>query len=113
MRMIVGFIIWSSVGLIALGTGICAWKSEKAAGFYTGTEPPKVNDVRGYNRAVALLWFAYAGLFELLGLPLLFLKQNSAAFLWPVLGVVVITIGLMIGYSRILAGYSVKQKRND
>ncbi len=107
--MIPGFILWSVVFLILLGIGLWAWKSDKAVGFYTGTKPPEVTDVRKYNRSVGILWFVYAGLFELLGLPFLFLKQNAAGFLWVVLGVVVISIGLMIVYSRILRIYEQKK----
>ena len=95
--------------LILLGIGLWAWKSDKAVGFYTGTKPPEVTDVRKYNRSVGILWFVYAGLFELLGLPFLFLKKNAAGFLWVVLGVVVISIGLMIVYSRILRMYEQKK----
>ena len=107
--MIFGFVIWSAVFLALLSIGIWAWKSEKAVGFYTGTKPPEVTDVRKYNRSVAVLWFVYAGLFELLGLPFLFLKQNTAGFLWVVLGVVAITIGLMIIYNRMLRKYEQKK----
>ena len=107
--MIFGFVIWSIVFLVLLGIGIWAWKSDQAVGFYTGTKPPEVTDVRKYNRSVAVLWFAYAGLFELLGLPFLFLKQNSAGFLGSILGVPVISIALMIVYHRILRKYEKKK----
>jgi hypothetical protein len=56
--MIFGFVIWSIVFLVLLGIGIWAWKSEKAVGFYAGTKPPEVTDVRKYNRSIAVLWFA-------------------------------------------------------
>ena len=108
--MIIGFAIWSIVFLVLLGIGIQAWKSDKAVGFYTGTKPPDVTDVRKYNRSVAVLWFVYAGLFELLGLPLLFLKQNSLGFLGSVAGVPVITIALAVVYSRILRKYERKKR---
>ena len=98
------------VDLVLLGIGIRAWKSDKAAGFYTGTKPPEVTDVRKYNRSVAVLWFVYAGLFELLGLPFLFLKQNAPGFLWAVAGVPVITIAMVIVYNRILRRYEQKHK---
>ena len=111
--MIIGFVIWSIVFLALWGIGISAWKSNKPVGFYTGTKPPEVTDVRKYNRSVAILWFAYAGLFELLGLPFLFLKQNASGFLWVVLGVVVITIALMIVYNRILLTYEQKKVRME
>ena len=107
--MIIGFIIWSIVSLVLLGIGIWTWNSNKPVGFYTGTKPPEVTDARKYNRSVAVLWFAYAGLFELLGLPFLFLKQNAAGFLWVVPGVVMISIALMIVYNRILSKYEQKK----
>ena len=93
------------MSLVLLGIGIWSWKSDKTIGFYAGVKPPEVSDIRKYNRAVAILWFAYAAAFEVLGLPLLFLKRNSAGFVWSILGVVAITIALMIVYNRILAKY--------
>ena len=107
--MIIGFVIWSMVSLVLLGIGIRAWKSDKAVSFYTGTKPPEVTDVRKYNRSVAVLWFAYAGLFGLLGLPLLYLKQNKLGFLWSIAGVPVISIALMVVYNRILRRYTPKK----
>ena len=107
--MIIGFVIWSTVFLVLLGIGIWALKSDKAVGFYTGTKPPEVDDVRRYNRSVAVLWLVYAVLFELLGLPFLFLKRNAAGFLWSVAGVPAITIALMIVYNRILRKYERKK----
>ena len=108
--MIIGFVIWSIVSLIAAGVGIWAWRSDKAVGFYSGVKPPEVDDIRAYNPSVAILWFAYAVLFELLGLPFLLEKQNSAGFVWTVLGVVSISVLLMIVYNRILEKHRVKQK---
>ena len=107
--MTVGFVIWSIVSLVLLGIGIWSWKSDRTIGFYAGVNPPEVSDIRKYNRTVALLWFAYAAAFELLGLPLLFLKQNSAGFVWSILGVAVITIALMIVYNRILERYRIRK----
>ena len=103
--MSIVFIIWSIVSLLLLGIGIRAGKSDTAVGFYTGTRPPEVTDIRRYNRAVGVLWVVYAVLFELLGLPLLFLKQNSPGFLWCLLGVPLITVALVIAYNRILDQY--------
>ena len=107
--MTIGFVIWSIVFLMLVGIGIWTWRSDKAAGFFAGTKPPEVTDIRKYNHSVAVLWFAYAVLFELLGLPLLFLKQNSAGFLGSILGVPVISIALMIVYHRILRKYEKKK----
>ncbi len=107
--MMIGFVIWSAVFLVLLGIGIWSWRSRKAVGFFSGVKPPEVTDVRRYNRSVAVLWFVYAGLFELMGLPLLFLKQNSAGFLWSLLGIPLITIGLLIVYNRILRRFELKK----
>ena len=107
--MIAGFIIWSLISIALLGIGVLTWRSRKPAGFFAGVNPPEVRDVRKYNHSVAVLWFVYAILFELLGLPFLFLKQNAAGFLWVVLGTVAITIALMIVYNRILRKYEQKK----
>ena len=103
--MLIGFIIWSAVRLLLLGIGFWSWNSGKAVGFYSGVKPPEVKDVRKYNHSVAVLWFAYALLFWLLGIPFLFLKQNSALFLLSILGTVAITLALVIVYQKILQKY--------
>ena len=106
--MLFGFIIWSLISLVILVIGIRCWKSEKAVGFFTGVKPPAVSDIRKYNRSVAVLWFAYAALLELLGLPFLFLKHNAAGFLLCIAGVPVISLALMLVYTRILRRYERK-----
>ena len=103
--MIAGFVIWSAVSLLLLGIGIWSWRSEKAAGFYTGVKPPEVTDVREYNHSVGKLWFVYAALFELLYVPLLIPALHNSGLLWFGLGTPVITVGLLIGYHRILKKY--------
>ena len=103
--MIIGFVIWSAVSLMLLGIGIWTRRSEKPAGFFSGVRPPEVSDVRQYNRAVSVIWFIYAILFEMLGIPLLVLKQNSGGFIWSMLGVVFITIALPVVYNRVLLKY--------
>ena len=101
----IGFVIWSVIAVMILVIGVLTWHSKQPAGFFTGVTPPKVRDVQKYNHAVAVLWFVYAALFELLGIPFLFLKQNAAGFLPVILGVVVITIALPVAYHRILLRY--------
>lgn len=100
--MLAGFIIWSAIFLMLLGIGFWAWNSGKAVGFFAGVQPPEVKDVRAYNHAVAWLWFGYAAVFELLGIPFLFLKQNSALLVPFMMGVVAATIALPIVYHKIL-----------
>lgn len=93
-----GFVIWSIVFAIILGIGIWSYRSEKPVGFFTGTKPPEVKDAKKYNHAVGILWFSYAVLLELFGIPFLFLEQNSAGFIPVYMGTIVISIGLMVGY---------------
>ena len=100
--MIIGFIIWSAVALVLAGIGIWSWNSKKAAGFYAGVNPPEVKDIKKYNHAVGTIWFVYAALFELLGLPILVLKRNSAGFIGMTLGIVAISIGLAVAYNFVL-----------
>lgn len=106
--MIVGFVIWSIVALLLCGIGVWSLKSKKAVGFFAGVEPPEVDDIKKYNHEVAVLWFVYAGVFELFGIPLLFLKQNSAGFVIPILGVVLASIGLAVTYTIIMTKHQKK-----
>ena len=101
--MLIGFIIWSLIALICVGIGIWAWNAKQAVGFFAGIKPPEVKDVKKYNHSVGILWLVYAALLEGVGVPFLFLKQNSAGFVIPYLGVIVITIGLVVAYNIILA----------
>ena len=103
--MIAAFLIWSAVTLLFLGAGIAAWRAQKPAGFFTSVKPPQVTDVKKYNRAVAVLWFTGAVVFEVLGLPLLFARQNSPLLIPVGLGTAFLAIGMMIAYSRIEAKY--------
>ena len=64
-----------------------------------------MTDVRAYNRSVGILWFVYALLFELLYVPLLIPALHDSGILWFGLGTPVITIGLLVGYHRILQKY--------
>ena len=102
---ILGFSVWSLVALVMLVIAIVDLRSEKPVGFYTGVKPPEVTDVKKYNRAVSTIWFVYFGVFELLGLPLLFYEQNSPIFIIPILGVVFLSIGIIIAYNAVLNKY--------
>ena len=97
--MIIGFVIWSITSAVMLGIGIWSYRSKEPVGFFTGVKPPEVKDTKKYNHAVAILWFVYAALLEILGIPLLFLEQNSAGFVLPLIGTVLISIGLAVGYT--------------
>ena len=101
--MIVAFIIWTIVALLFAGIGAWAWFSNTEVGFFAGVKAPKVKDPVKYNHQVATLWFAYAIIYELLGIPFLFFRQNSAMFIVTLLGVMALTIGLLVAYTYISA----------
>ncbi len=103
--MIIGFVVWSLCSAIFFGIGVSAWIAKKPVGFFTGVKAPDVKDMKKYNHSVAALWFVYAILFEICGIPLLFLEQNSAGFVPVIFGVVVITIALVIVYLQIEKKY--------
>ncbi len=64
--MIVAFVLWSIVSLVFLGIGISCRRSKEAVGFFTFVKPPEVEETGRYNRAVGILWFMAAGIFEVL-----------------------------------------------
>ena len=99
--MWIAFIIWSLCTVIFLVIGIISFRSEKPAGFFAGVNPPEVKDVKKYNHTIGILWFIYATLMELTGLPLIFIEQNSAAFVPVILCPMAITIGMMVAYYKI------------
>lgn len=99
--MIIGFTIWSIVAIIFLGIGISSRKSREAAGFFTFVNPPDVQEVEQYNKAVSILWFAAAGVLELIGIPILFLQQNSPLYILIIFAVVLLVIIMMLAYFKI------------
>ncbi len=103
--MIIGFIIWSMCALIFLAIGISGWKSEKAVGFFTFVNPPEMKDIKKYNHAVSVLWFIFTILFEIMGIPVLFIKQNSPVAILLVFGVFFLVIGIIIAYLKIETKY--------
>lgn len=96
----IGFIIFSMVFFILAAIGINSWKAKEAVGFFTGVKPPKIpeKNVKKYNHAVAVIWFVFAVIYELLGIPLLLFEQNSPYFIITILGAMFWVIGLMIAY---------------
>ncbi len=103
--MIIGFIVFTMVSLIFLGIGRSSLKSEKAVGFFTFVNPPVVKDIEKYNHEVAFLWYGIAILFEISGIPFLFIEQNSPWFVVMIFSVMIITIAMMVIYLKIEAKY--------
>ena len=67
----IGFVIWSLLGVFIIGLGIKDMFSKNPVGFWANTETIKVKDVKGYNRASGLLFIIYGIIFVILGIPLL------------------------------------------
>ena len=103
--MIIGFVIWSLVVLLFVAIGISCRKSNEPVGFFTGCQPPIVEDIQRYNKAVSKLWFVSAGVYEIIGVPLLFLEQNSLLFVPIIFAVVIGLIIMMVVYLKIEAKY--------
>lgn len=105
--MIIGFGIWTVTAVFYLIIGISSWRSEKEVGFFTGVKPPKMKDVKAYNHAVAKIWFWFAGLLEAIGVPLLFVEQNSPVVFLIVLAMLPLVIGAVLAYLRVEAKYRI------
>ena len=103
--MIIAFVIWSVVAVIFFIIGVSTWKAKETVGFFTFVDPPKIKDTKQYNHAVAKIWFTVAFVFEILGIPFLWLKQNSPLTIFIILGVVILVIAMMIIYARVEAKY--------
>jgi len=106
--MVMGFIFWSVVAIGMVVIGVISWRSKKPVGFFTGVKAPEVSDTVGYNHSVGTLWIVYGILLEFLGLPLLFMKQNSAGVVILILGTVFISIGLAVAFVFISSKYQKK-----
>ncbi|MBR1822395.1 MAG: hypothetical protein IJ769_12360 [Clostridia bacterium] len=103
--MLTAFILWSAVALALVCIGVSCLRAKKPVGFFTGVEPPKVSDVARYNRAISRLWFFYACVFEIIGLPLLQTAQNSPLVVFVVLAALLWAIALAVTYTKIEERY--------
>ncbi len=98
---LIAFIIWAIMGVLFIVMGIYDLNSKKAKpfGFWANAEVVPIEDVKGYNRALGILWCVYGVLFTLNGLPLLvFDGQNSGLIIIPILGTMLISIAAMVVY---------------
>lgn len=102
-----GFILWTIISIVFVYIGITTRRSSIPVNLFTFSDVPKVNDVKGYNRAVSNLWLVFTVLFEMIGISLLFIKQNSPFVVLIVLGVAFLVIGMMVAYIKIESKYRV------
>ena len=102
------YLLWALCACVFFAIGIYAFVSKKAVSMYAQIkEPPKVTDVRAYNRALGILWTAAGFVMLLFGLPLL-AGQNSPIVLISIFGVVFECIALIAGIVCIEQKYRVK-----
>ncbi|MCI6846935.1 MAG: hypothetical protein SO237_07490 [Erysipelotrichaceae bacterium] len=102
-----GFFIWTLITLIFVYISITIRKSNIPVNLFTFGDAPKVNDIKRYNKAVSNLWLVFTILFEMIGISLLFIKQNSPLVILIVLGVVFLVIGMMVMHTKIESKYRV------
>lgn len=106
MIKLILFAIWSMVSAAILSYGVSAWRSKEPVGLFIGIEPPEVKDNIKYNHSVAVLWIVYAIVIEMLGIPLVFLKQNTESLMILIIGVItVISVIISTVYLQILKKY--------
>jgi hypothetical protein len=99
---LIAFSIWAVLGVLFILLGIYYMNSKKAKpfGFWANAEVGSIDDVKGYNRALGILWCVYGVLFTLIGLPLLSLdEKNAGMIILPLLGTMLISIGAMAVYT--------------
>lgn len=106
-RISMGFFIWTLITLIFVYISITIRKSNIPVNLFTFGDAPKVNDIKRYNKAVSNLWLVFTILFEMIGISLLFIKQNSPLVILIVLGVVFLVIGMMVMHTKIESKYRV------
>lgn len=98
--------MWLVISGIFVILGIAAWNSKKAVRFWTLSQQIQVSDVKKYNRAVAKMWFVFAVIFSVIGLPVL-AGQNSAWIVFTILGGMFWAVALMAVYTRIEKKYRI------
>ncbi len=82
----IAFIIFLFCGFIFLAIGIYDFYAKKQQSFWNAGNPPKVNDIKKWNRALGKLFCSY-------GLALIF---AGISFLFPLKSSIIIVIVLII-----------------
>lgn len=103
------FVFWCAVSALMIVIGIITYNMKKPAGFFANSPAPEtVSDVTAYNHALGKLWFVYAVLLALSGLPLLNEKPGGLIII-TMLGTVFSTLALVCIYVAVIAPkYSAK-----
>lgn len=111
---VIAFIVWTIIGVLFIGIGIYELNSKKAKpfGFWANAEVVSIEDVKGYNRALGILWCVYGAAFTLIGVPLLN-EQSTGLIIIPVLGAMFISIVAMVVYTVGIEPRYRKKKDNN
>ena len=105
------FVIWVFVSLVFVAIGICDLRAKEVVGFWSNGKKPLVDEenIKAYNRAVGILWIAYAVVFMLLGFPLL-AGDNSPLVVITLLGSLAEIVALMAVYVLVIEKKYCKKK---
>lgn len=100
---VIAFVIWGIIGVLFIVMGIYIFhsKKEKPFGFWSNAKVAPIEDVKGYHRALGILWCVYGIVFLFIGLPLLE-GQNSGYILIPILGAMFLSIAAMVVYVTVI-----------
>lgn len=101
---VLGFVIWTALGLgfVVMGIYEMLSKKEKPFGFWANAKTVSIENVKEYNRALGKLWIIFGIGMTLLGLPLL-LGEESLIIL-SMLGLPVLCIVIMMFYTLKIEG---------
>lgn len=97
---LLGFILWSAVGIIMICFAIYSRFSKKPMRFWANTGVFEVTDIKKYNYAVAKLFLMFGLVLIVLGIPLL--AENSAWIMLSIAGVMIESIVAMVIYSLVI-----------
>ena len=93
------FIIWTVMGCMFIIMGIVDIfsKKQKAFGFWANAQTLPIENIKGYNRALGILWIVYGVVLILLGIPLI-KGDDSPWLIITILGTMFEAIAAMAVY---------------
>ncbi len=107
--MMIGFFAYLGCAIMFYALAIFAFVTKEPVGIWKQDKKhPKVRDVKGYNRAVAVLFAAYATVLLLGSLPMLFGLDGALPLTASVLCVALGTIAMFIAVIKIDEKYRVR-----
>lgn len=97
------FIIWTVMGVLFIIMGIVDIfsKKQKAFGFWANAQTLPIENIKGYNRALGILWIVYGVVLILLGIPLI-KGDDSPWLIITILGTMFEAIAAMAVYVTVI-----------